>query len=548
MEKHEKDRKGENEGMIGKDEIMDRNAAEKEIERLRAEINHHNYRYYVLDDPEISDYQYDMLMKRLQELEKEYPELVTEDSPTQRVGGAPISVFESVVHPRPMLSLSNSYSYDELREFDKRVRKFLGRDHHGYVAELKIDGLAVSLTYENGMFVRGATRGDGEVGEDITQNLRTIKAIPLRLMVNDVRNLEVRGEVYLPKSEFEALNKKRLAEGQPLFANPRNAAAGSLRQLNPKVTAERRLSIFLYTVGYIEGREFETHFESLEFLKELGFRVNPHIRRCKNIDDVIAYCEEWGEKRDDLPYEIDGIVVKIDRLDEQAALGFTAKSPRWAMAYKFPARQETTKVKDIIVQVGRTGALTPLAILEPVEVAGSTVSRATLHNEDIIRMKDVRIGDTVVIQKAGDVIPEIVKVIESLRDGNERIFRMPTECPECGSPVVRRDGEAVSRCENTRCPAQIREGLIHFASRDAMNIEGMGPAVINQLIENNIISNPADIYDITFDELVRIERMGEKSARNLLDAIENSKESPFYKVLFALGIRHVGEGVARVLA
>ncbi|HHV62328.1 MAG TPA: NAD-dependent DNA ligase LigA [Firmicutes bacterium] len=522
----------------------------KRVEELRELIEHHNYRYYVLDDPEISDAEFDALMRELAALEAQHPELVTPDSPTQRVGGRPVEGFAPVAHRVPMLSLANAYSFEELRAFDARVRRFLGAAAHNleYVTELKIDGLAVSLIYEKGRFVQGATRGDGEVGEDVTHNLRTIRSIPMKLRGGKELTLDVRGEVYMIKREFEKLNEERRRAGEPLFANPRNAAAGSLRQLDPGITASRPLDIFLYAIGYSPDREFHTHMEVLETLKSLGFRVNPHIRLCRDIDEVIEYCERWGERREELDYEIDGIVVKVNSLSLQEALGATAKSPRWAIAYKFPAKQGTTVVKDIKVQVGRTGALTPLAILEPIELAGSVVSRATLHNEDMIRSKDIRIGDTVIVQKAGDVIPEVVKVVKERRTGNEREFVMPSKCPECGSDVVRLEGEAVARCVGVRCPAQLREGVLHFASRDAMDIEGMGPAVVTQLLDRGLVRDFADIYYLRFDDIVGLERMGKKSAQNLLNAIEASKDRGLARVVYALGIRHVGENIARVLA
>ncbi|NPV54834.1 MAG: NAD-dependent DNA ligase LigA [Firmicutes bacterium] len=524
--------------------------ARRRVEELRRIIEHHNYRYYVLDDPEISDAEFDALMRELAALEAQHPELVTPDSPTQRVGGKAVEGFAPVVHRVPMLSLANAYSFEELRAFDARVRRFLGAAAHGleYVTELKIDGLAVSLLYEDGRFIQGATRGDGEVGEDVTHNLRTIRSIPMRLRGGEGLTLDVRGEVYMVKREFEKLNEERRRAGEPLFANPRNAAAGSLRQLDPGVTASRPLDIFLYAVGHSPDRRFATHMEVLEALKRLGFRVNSNIELCRDINEVIEYCERWGERRGELDYEIDGIVVKVNSLELQEMLGATAKSPRWAIAYKFPARQGTTVIKDIRVQVGRTGALTPLAILEPIELAGSVVSRATLHNEDMIRSKDIRIGDTVIVQKAGDVIPEVVRVVKEGRTGNEREFIMPSRCPECGSDVVRLEGEAVARCVGVKCPAQLREGILHFASRDAMDIEGMGPAIVTQLLDRGLVRDFADIYYLEFDDLAGLERMGKKSAQNLLDAIEASKDRGLARVVYALGIRHVGENVARMLA
>ncbi|MGE5586211.1 MAG: NAD-dependent DNA ligase LigA [Bacillota bacterium] len=527
-------------------------ATEERIRKLREEIEFHNYRYYVLDDPIVSDAEYDALMRELVDLEAEHPELVTPDSPTQRVGAAPAEAFASVVHRSPMMSLANVYSVEELRAFDARVRKALNGEPVEYVAELKIDGLAVSLVYEDGRFVRGATRGDGTTGEDVTHNLRTIRSIPMRLRLGPPVSIDVRGEVYMIRREFHKLNEERRAAGEPLFANPRNAAAGSLRQLDPKVTAARPLDIFVYGIGYMSGAGGaapETHLEALGLLKEAGFRTNPSTRLCRTIDEVVDYCAHWGERRDTLDYEIDGVVVKVNSLAQQERLGATARSPRWAVAYKFPARQATTKVRDIIVQVGRTGTLTPVAVLDPVELAGSTVSRATLHNEDIIRAKDIRIGDTVVVEKGGDVIPEVVKMVTERRTGAEREFRMPAKCPECGADVVRLEGEAASRCVGgMACPAQVREGILHFASRDAMDIEGMGPSLVAQLLDAGLVKTAADIYDLKLDDIARLERMGKKSAENLLSAIERSKSHPLHRLVFALGIRHVGERSARDLA
>jgi len=521
--------------------------AEKKVKELREIINHHNYRYYVLDQPEITDTQYDRLMRELEELEQAFPGLVTADSPTQRVGGAPLKGFGTVRHRVPMLSLGNAFNEQELRDFDRRVRSGLGGEDVEYVVELKIDGLAVSLTYEGGLFVQGATRGDGETGEDITQNLKTIKAIPLRLR-REVAALDVRGEAYMPKKEFQRLNEEREEAGEMTFANPRNAAAGSLRQLDPRVTAARSLSAFLYGIGYIEGEDIKTHSQAMELLKELGFPVNPHLKTFPSMDGVIEYCLNWAEHRHDLPYEIDGLVIKVNSLRQQQELGFTAKSPRWAVAYKFPAEQAVTQVEDIIVRVGRTGVLTPTAVLKPVTVAGSTVSRATLHNEDLIREKDIRIGDTVIIHKAGDVIPEVVEVVKEKRTGQERPFVMPRVCPECGTETVRLDEEAAVRCTGLACPAQLREAIIHFVSRDAMNIEGLGPAVVSQLLDAGLIKDVADLYYLDFEELIKLERMGRKSAQNLLAAIEKSKENSLAQLLFALGIRHVGARAGKLLA
>ncbi len=528
--------------------MSDKRQIAERLRKLREEIEYHNYRYYVLDDPVISDVEFDSLMKELISLEDEHPELVTEDSPTQRVGALPITAFVQVVHRSPMMSLANTYSLQELKAFDVRVRKALPGETVEYVAELKIDGLAVSLTYEDGYFARGATRGDGTRGEDVTHNLKTIRSIPMRLRYGNPVTVDVRGEVFMPGREFRKLNEERRLSGDALFANPRNAAAGSLRQMDPKITAARQLDIFAYGIGDVSGVTLTTQMEVLDFLGKSGFRVNPNVRLCQNIDEVMDYAKSWNEKREDIDYDIDGVVVKVNSLEQQARLGATARTPRWATAYKFPAKQGTTVVKDIIVQVGRTGALTPVALLEPVELAGSVVARATLHNEDIIRSKDIRLGDTVVVEKGGDIIPEVVKVITDRRTGNEREFRMPTTCPECGSDVIRAEGEVASRCAGEACPAQIREGIIFFASRNAMDIEGMGPQLVSQLLQSGLIRGFDDIYSLRFEDLVELERMGEKSAQNLLDAIRNSKRRPLHRLINALGIRHVGERTARDLA
>lgn len=528
--------------------MSDKRQIEERLRKLREEIEYHNYRYYVLDDPVISDVEFDSLMKELISLEDEHPELVTEDSPTQRVGALPITAFVQVVHRSPMMSLANTYSLQELKAFDVRVRKALPGETVEYVAELKIDGLAVSLTYEDGYFARGATRGDGTRGEDVTHNLKTIRSIPMRLRHGSPVTVDVRGEVFMPGREFRKLNEERRLSGDALFANPRNAAAGSLRQMDPKITAARQLDIFAYGIGDVSGVTLTTQMEVLDFLGKSGFRVNPNVKLCQNIDEVMEYAKSWNEKREDIDYDIDGVVVKVNSLEQQARLGATARTPRWATAYKFPAKQGTTVVKDIIVQVGRTGALTPVALLEPVELAGSVVARATLHNEDIIRSKDIRIGDTVVVEKGGDIIPEVVKVITDKRTGNEREFRMPTTCPECGSDVIRAEGEVASRCAGEACPAQIREGIIFFASRNAMDIEGMGPQLVSQLLQSGLIRGFDDIYSLRFEDLVELERMGEKSAQNLLDAIRDSKRHPLHRLINALGIRHVGERTARDLA
>ncbi|MGI6575546.1 MAG: NAD-dependent DNA ligase LigA [bacterium] len=519
------------------------------IKELRELLAYHNYRYYTLDDPELSDAEYDRLLRELQDLENAYPELITPDSPTQRVGGEPLAYFAVVEHRVPLLSLANAYSEQELWEFDRRVQESAAGEPVQYVVELKIDGLAVALTYEKGIFVRGATRGDGFRGEDITANLRTVRSLPLRLQGQAPELLEIRGEVFMPREAFARLNKERAEKGEPLFANPRNAAAGSVRQLDSRIAAARRLDIFVYAIGYAQGREFKTHQEVLAYLAEIGCKVNTNKIVCDDMQAVIAFCKEWsGERRQQLPYDIDGLVVKVNSLQLQSQLGATAKSPRWAIAYKFPAQQAVTTLREIITRVGRTGVLTPTAIFDPVELAGSTVTKAALHNLDYIREKDIKIGDQIVVQKAGDVIPEVVAVLKDKRTGTEIEFVMPERCPVCGSEVVRLPGEAAHRCTGLACPAQLQEGLIHFASRNAMNIDGLGPALISQLTEKGLVKNPADLYGLTLEQLLQLERVGEKSAQNLLAAIAESKQNPWDRLLFGLGIRFVGSRVAQILA
>lgn len=526
---------------------QDLERARERVEALRKEIEKHNYHYYVLDDPLISDAQFDKLMRELEMLEKQYPSLVTPYSPTQRVGGRPREGFTTVRHLTPMLSLANAFDDGDLRDFDRRVRQSLPGETVRYVVEPKIDGLAVSLYYEDGLLVRGATRGDGETGEDITENLKTIKSVPLRLR-RTVPRLEVRGEAYMSKEAFSRLNEAREEDGEPVFANPRNAAAGTLRQLDPRVTASRRLGLFVYGIGFSEGVAPAEHAEVLELLKELGFKVNPEYKLFDGIDEVIKHCQKWQARRFDLPYAADGLVIKVNSLAQQERLGATMKSPRWAIAYKFPPEQAVSTVKNIFVRVGRTGVLTPTAELEPVRLAGTTVSRATLHNEDIIREKDIRIGDKVLVQKAGDIIPEVVAVLPEERTGKEVVWSMPGQCPSCGSRVVRAGGEAAARCTGLACPAKLHEGLIHFASRNAMDIAGLGPAVIGQLISAGLVRDPADLYVLRYEDLVPLERLGPKSAQNLLGAIEASKGNSLARLIFALGIRHVGERAAKVLA
>ncbi|MCK8828369.1 NAD-dependent DNA ligase LigA [Natroniella acetigena] len=517
----------------------------QEIEELRAEIRKHNHYYFVLDQPQISDREYDQLMQQLLQLEEEYPELVTSNSPTQRVGGEAIDQFRKVEHQIPLLSLAKSFSEQELYDFDQRVQKLAGEKVE-YVVELKIDGLSTSVIYEEGKLVQAATRGNGMIGEDITHNIRTIKSIPLYLDLE--LDLEVRGEVFMLKDRFLELNQRREEEGLDTFSNPRNAAAGSVRQLDPKVAARRPLDIFIYDSTYIEGQDFESHSDRLDYLEELGFKVNSARKVCSEIEGVVEYCQEWTTKRDELNYEIDGIVIKVNRLNLREQLGRTAKHPRWAMAYKFPAQQQETEVKDIEVTVGRTGALTPTAVLDSVFLDGSEVSRATLHNQDEIERKGVKIGDRVIVQKAGDIIPEVVRVLADKRTGEEVEFNLPQECPVCGAEAVRLEGEAVIRCTGGACPAQLREEILHFVKRNAMNIEGVGPALIDQLLENDLVEDVADLYYLKQEQLAALERMGQKSSQNVIIAIEESKNNKLSRLLFGLGIRHVGSRVAQVLA
>jgi DNA ligase (NAD+) len=520
----------------------------QEIDELRRLLHYHSHRYYVLDAPEIEDAEFDRLYQRLVKLEQDHPELITPDSPTQRVGGTPAEGFERVAHSVPMLSLSNAFSAEDLLAFDTRVRNGLPDDSLEYVVELKIDGLAINLVYESGRLLRAATRGDGTEGEDVTSNVRTIRAVPLVLNGQVPPVMEVRGEAYMPRPAFDRLNDERLEAGEPLLANPRNAAAGSLRQLDSRVTASRTLDIFVYGMGAREELAVTTHEQTLQFLQELGFKVNPHYRVFKTISEVIAYCQSWAEKRVDLPYDIDGLVIKVNSLAGQRQLGSTAKDPRWAIAFKFPAEQATTIVEDIVVRVGRTGVLTPTAVLRPVRLAGSTVSRATLHNEDFIKEKGICIGDTVIIHKAGEIIPEVISVVESRRTGAEKSFVMPTTCPECGSMVLRIPGESAHKCINSACPALLREGLIHFVSRDAMNIDGLGQAVVTSLVDSGLVADAADLYTLTAEQVLNLERMGPKSAQNLIEAIATSKQAGLARLLFGLGIRFVGAKAAATLA
>ncbi|HEX8178590.1 MAG TPA: NAD-dependent DNA ligase LigA [Pyrinomonadaceae bacterium] len=520
----------------------------QEIETLRAELRHHEELYYVYDNPEISDADYDALLVRLQTLEAEHPELVTPDSPTQRVGGRPAERFEQYVHRRPMLSLDNSYNIEDLRAFDERCRKLADGRAFEYVAELKIDGLSISLHYHDGVLVRGVTRGDGRIGEDVTQNVRTIRTVPLRLKdAHQASEVEVRGEAYLARKVFERINAEREEANEPRFANPRNAAAGTIRQLDPQVVRARRLDLFAYDALAGERKAFDTHWAALEWLERAGFRTGPH-KRCATIDDVIAFCNDWEGQRDDLDYEIDGVVVKVNSTALQDEFGATTKSPRWAIAYKYPARQATTQVKEIIVQVGRTGALTPVAILEPVQLAGTTVARATLHNEDEIKRLGVRVGDYVLIEKSGEIIPKVLKVVESRRTGAEKRFRMPKICPVCGGVISRPEGEVVARCVAADCPAQLKARLLHFASRRAMRIEGLGEALAEQFVQTKLVKDVADLYALTHEQVAGLERMAEKSASNLLAQIAASRERDLPQLVFGLGLRHVGERTAAILA
>ncbi|MBN8048111.1 NAD-dependent DNA ligase LigA [Paraclostridium bifermentans] len=515
------------------------------MDELIDQINYHSNKYYNDDAPEISDYEYDNLMKELIKIEEENPQIKRADSPSSRVGGKPLDKFTQITHKIPMLSLSNAYSDKDLKDFDKRARE-LADDSVEYVVEFKIDGLSVGLTYKNGVFEKGATRGNGVVGEDITENLRTVKTIPLK--INDTEEVVVRGEVYISKQNFEKINELQEEQGLQLFANPRNLAAGTLRQLDSKLTAKRPLDIFIFNLEYIENTNLKSHSESLEYLKNLGFKVSTDYKVCSNIEGVIEHIEYWTENRSKLPFEIDGMVIKVNDLQQREVMGYTAKSPRWAIAYKFPAEQKKTKLIDIIVEVGRTGTITPTAILEPVRLAGTTVSRATLHNEDYINEKDIKIGDTVLVQKAGDIIPQVVQVVKDDRDGNEIEFKFPDKCPVCSEPTVRLEGEAAVKCINISCPAQIRRGIIHFASRDAMNIEGLGESIVGLLLDNNIIKDIADLYYIKKEDVINLERMGEKSAENLIKAIEKSKQNELYRLINGLGIKYIGVKGAKVLA
>ncbi|MBI4164873.1 MAG: NAD-dependent DNA ligase LigA [Acidobacteria bacterium] len=525
---------------------------QKEIEKLRADIRYHEHRYYVLDDPEISDSEYDRLMRQLLELEAQHPELVTPDSPTQRVGGQPAEEFPKVRHSALMLSIDNTYSVEDLRDFDRRVRELSGRASVEYVAELKLDGLSMSLTYEEGALLHGVTRGDGSVGEDVTTNVKTIRSVPLRIdaakrkIIGSPGRFEARGEVIMTRKAFEQMNAQREAAGEARFANPRNAAAGSMRQLDPRLTAARKLDMYFYALLAGGRTPLALHSKTLEALAAMGFKVNPHRQLCKSFDELLAFIQQWESKRDSLDYEIDGIVVKVNDTRLWEELGTTAKSPRWEVAFKYPARQATTKVLDIRAQVGRTGTLTPVADLEPVDVGGVTVSHATLHNMDEVERLGVKIGDSVLIQRAGEVIPQVVKVVKPAEDG--RAFKMPAKCPVCGGEVRRSEEEVAYRCVNVACPARLKESLLHFAGRRAMNIDGLGDKIVDQLVDKGLVRDVADLYSLTQEGLAKLERMAEKSAQNLVDEIENSKKAEPARLIFALGIRFVGEQTGKLLA
>ncbi len=517
-----------------------------DYEALKKEIAYHSHRYYVLDNPEITDAEYDALMRKLLEYEKEHPEAVTPDSPSQKIGGVILDGFESVTHEVQMQSLQDAFDFGEVKDFDNRVTDALGRKI-AYVVEHKIDGLSVSLEYENSVFKRGSTRGDGNVGEDVTENLKTVMSIPLRLNV-DVPYLEVRGEVFISKKNFEKINAERELQGEQVFANPRNAAAGSLRQLNSAVAAKRNLDIFVFNIQKIEGVEIKSHLEGLEFLRKAGFKVISNNVLFDTIEDAFKEVEHIGELRQSLYYDIDGAVIKVNDLADRELLGTTSKTPKWAIAYKYPAEQKKTKIRDIVIQVGRTGVLTPNAEFDPVTVSGSVIARATLHNEDYIKMKDIRIGDTVLVQKAGDIIPEVVRVITEERSGSEVPYVMPHVCPVCGAPVHREEGEAALRCTDALCPAQLARSIEHFVSRDAMDIEGLGPSIVDKFLENGLIKSSADLYYIKVEDIASLDKMGQKSADNLIASLEKSKGNDMSRLLFGLGIRHIGLGAAKKIS
>ena len=522
--------------------------AEKRLKELKVLINYHNYRYYVLDNPEISDFEYDKLFDELLAIEKKFPDLVTEDSPSKKVGGEPLAEFKTVEYKIPMLSLGKTFDKEDLMNFDRRVKRESGVDKIGYVTELKMDGLAISIRYEKGMLVLGATRGDGIKGEEVTPNVKTIKNVPLKLMGDDVpKVIEIRGEVIIYKKDFEELNRQRDKNGEPLFANPRNASAGSIRQLDSKITAQRKLHMIAYGVGEFSGKEFKTQIEIIEYLIKNGFSVSSEYALCENIDEVVERCEYYSRRRTDYPFEADGVVAKINDIDIQKKLGATSHEPRWAIAYKFPAEEKETIVRDIIVNIGRTGALTPVAIFDPVNLEGSTVSRATLHNEDQVKMLDIGVGDHIIVRKAGSVIPEVVRVIPEKRTGNEKPFEMPDKCPVCGGPAVRLEGEAVTRCINASCPAQLKERIIHFVSREAMDIESIGQKLVEQMVDKGIVKDFTDLYYLKKEDMMKLERMGDILAEKILRNIQDSKTKPLANLLFALGIFQVGKRTAELL-
>jgi DNA ligase (NAD+) len=529
--------------------IDERERSKGRMRELVDKISHNDAKYYVEDNPEISDYEYDLLVRELVELEGRFPDLVLPDSPTQRVSGKPLEEFPKVEHRVAMLSLGNCYSSDELKDFDSRVRNLLGGEPVEYVVELKIDGLGIALLFEDCALTRGATRGDGMIGEDVTSNIKTIRSIPLKLNPEGgLRRAEVRGEVYMPKAGLRKLNKDREAKGESLFANPRNAAAGSIRQLDPKIAATRPLEACFYTLSYSGDRMPSTHEGCLEVMRKSGLRTSPHTKKFDSIDKVLEYIASWESKRDDIEYEIDGIVVKVNSLAQQSKLGYTAKEPRWAIAYKYPPKQMTTRLLEIQVQVGRTGTLTPVAVMEPIQLGGVTVTHATLHNEDEVKRKDLRIGDYVLVERAGEVIPQIVKPMTDRRTGKEKEFKMPQTCPVCGSKAARDEGEVARRCVNASCPAQVKERLAHFCSRSAMDIEGVGPSLIDQLVDKGLVRDAADLYGLKKEQLLTLDGIAEKSSRNIIEAIQASLDRDFGSVLFSLGIRHVGKTTADVLA
>jgi DNA ligase (NAD+) len=527
---------------------LTKDEAEKRLKELRDLLNYHSYLYYVLNKPKISDREYDILFKELLAIEDRFPDLVTPDSPSHKVGASPLKEFNTVIHSIPMLSLGNAFDENDLHEFDKRVKREAGLEEIEYIGELKMDGLAVSLRYENGILVSGATRGDGIRGEDVTLNVKTVKNIPLKLVKSEIPQvIEVRGEVIMFSEDFEKLNKEREENGEPLFANPRNASAGSLRQLDSKITAERKLHMIAYGVGEVKGKDFKTQYELLKYLNEIGFRVSPEVKVCKTIDEVIDHCKYLASLRATLPFGADGVVVKVNSIDLQKSLGATSHEPRWAIAFKFPAEEAETVIREIFVSVGRTGALTPVAIFDPVEIDGSIVSRAALHNEDQVRKLDVRVGDHIIVHKAGSVIPEVIEVVKEKRTGSEIAFKMPDRCPVCKGPVERLEGEAATRCINASCPAQVKDGIFHFVSRDAMDIESIGYKLVDQMVNLGIIKDYGDLYYLTMEKLLILERMGEKLASKILKNIEESKNRPLVNLIFALGIFQVGKRTAELL-